>query len=44
VAKLVYEKFGVRLRAEARFKRYYAERMIREVKLRLSFALKIKGK
>jgi len=44
VAQLVSEKYGIKLLAQPRFKRMLAERMIREVKLRVSLALELEGK
>ena len=41
--KLLKEKYNVDIRAEPGFKRYYAERAVKEIKLRTSVALELEG-
>jgi hypothetical protein len=41
--KLLKEKYNVEIRAEPGFKRYYAERAVKEIKLRTSVALDLEG-
>ena len=41
--KLLKDKYNVDIRAEPGFKRYYAERAVKEIKLRTSVALELEG-
>ncbi len=40
---IVFKRFGVRIHARSRYKQLLAERMIKEVKLRVSVALHLQG-
>ena len=40
----VYDKFGIRVKAQAGYKRQSIERYVKEIKLRTALALRLEGK
>ncbi len=44
VQNIIYDKYGLKIHAEAHYKRNQAERAIREIKLRMALLLDFKGK